>query len=77
MVKSNLIFVADDLEVNKNEEAAIKIQAGYRGYVARKEVDAMKNSKNIEDPATGIRMLMKAGYKNYPLSGFLLHSVKE
>ena len=43
----------DDLEAKKSEEAAVKIQAGYRGYVARKEVEAIKNSKSSEDNTIG------------------------
>ena len=38
----------DDLDAKKSEEAAVKIQSGYRGYVARKEVEAMKASKSDE-----------------------------
>ena len=48
-----LNFVADDLEAKKSEEAAVKIQAGYRGYVARKEVEAIKNSKSSESTGEG------------------------
>ena len=41
------------MEAKKNEEAAVKIQAGYRGYVARKEVEAMKSPKSDEDTTKG------------------------
>eukprot|EP00794_Sanderia_malayensis_P010942 gene10942-12103_t len=33
----------------KEEEAAIKIQASFRGHVARKEVEAIKSSQNVEN----------------------------
>ena len=37
------------METKKSEEAAVKIQAGYRGYIARKEVEAMKAPETQED----------------------------
>ena len=42
------IDFSEDLDAKKSEEAAVKIQSGYRGYVARKEVEAMKASKSDE-----------------------------
>ena len=47
-------MLLEDLEAKRSEEAAVKIQAGYRGYVARKEVETMKNSKSDEDPAKSV-----------------------
>ena len=41
------------MEAQKSEEAAVKIQAGYRGYVARKEVEAMKSSNSAETAVEG------------------------
>ena len=37
-----------DVEAKRSEEAAVKIQAGYRGYVARKEVEAIRKSESTE-----------------------------
>ena len=50
----------DDMEVKKSEDAAVKIQAGFRGYVARKEVEAIKALKSQEASAekTGKYMLL-------------------
>ena len=36
------------MEAKKSEEAAIKIQSSYRGFAARKEVEAMK-AANSQD----------------------------
>ena len=41
------------MQEKMNEEAAVKIQAGYRGYVARKEVEALRSSKSSEEKAEG------------------------
>ena len=37
-----------DMEAKKSEDAAIKIQSSYRGFAARKEVEAMK-AANSQD----------------------------
>ena len=42
-----------DLDAKRSEDAAVKIQASYRGFAARKEVEAMKNSKSDEAISQG------------------------
>ena len=59
-------MTVDDSEAKKNEEAAVKIQAGYRGYVARKEVESMKNSKSDEDATKGKMMKNDIENQNHP-----------
>ena len=47
-----------DLDAKKSEDAAVKIQASYRGFAARKEVEAMKNSKSDEAANQGESTVM-------------------
>ncbi len=40
-----MIFLLVGEDASRHEAAAVKIQSNYRGYVARKEVDALKSSQ--------------------------------
>jgi hypothetical protein len=41
-------FKSSPVNINQEEEAAIKIQAGYRGYKTRKDLKITKNMKEDE-----------------------------
>jgi hypothetical protein len=65
-------FKSSSVNISQEEEAAIKIQAGYRGYKTRKDLKIKKNMKEDENPmnpndpeVNKAATTIQAGFKGY------------